>query len=258
MNGQELKYFSLQGELDLYDRVNGMPVGGMWLGDCSSIEYSPSPQKTDYKENHSGARTVGLSLFQGTEATLAITLHNVNMANWGLMLAGDEVTQATTAVVDKVLTGSTPKVGDTFLLGAYDVGSVTIEDSTPTTPKTLVLDVNYTLDPKTGRGKIINLTTGAPFVGPLLGSYTPGADVRYIKMLTNTEREKWIHISSKNTAVTGMPRMGFDFYLAKILPSSIQFINEARGEAVLNCTILGDPTKQVDGDFGQFGRAVMF
>ncbi|MFT3758976.1 hypothetical protein [Thauera sp.] len=258
MNGQELKYWSLQGTVDFFNRVNGMPVGGNWLGDCSSIQFEPSPQKEDFKENHTGFRTVGLSMYQGVEATIAITMHNVNTTNWELILGGDKVAQDTTAVVDKELTPTALAVGMTFLLGAFDVGAVTIEDSTPAGAKTLTLGTNYTLDAKTGRGQIIDLTAGGPFVGPLLGSFTPGADVSYIKMLSNTEREQWIHISGKNTAVQGMPRMAFDFYYAKVLPASMQFINESRGEAVLNCTVLGDPTKPADGDLGVFGRAVMF
>ena len=256
MNGEQLKYWSLQGTVDLFDRVNGEPRDGAWLGDCSSIEYNPEPQKEDFKENWSGARTVGLSMFQGVQATLAITMHNINSRNMELMFGGDLVAQAVDAVTDKVISGATPVVGQTFLLGAFDVNAVTIEDSTAGMPKTLTLGVNYTLEAKTGRGQLIELTTGGPFAGPLKASFTPGT-VKYVKMLTNTEREKWIHISSRNTAVVGQPRMAFDFYLAKLLPSSVQFINESRGEGVLNCTLLGDPTKQADGDLGIFGRAVM-
>lgn len=257
MNGEALKYWSLQGTVDLFDRVDGLPQSGMWLGDCSSIEYSAEPQKTDFKENWSGSRTVGLSLFQGVEAQLAITLHNINSRNLELMFAGDLVAQATDAVVDKQISGATPAAGDVYLLGAFDVTALTLTDSTPTTPLALTLDTNYRVDTKTGRVEILDLTIGGPFVGPVLASFTPGT-ASYVKMLTNTEREKWIHVSSKNTAAPGMPRMAFDFYLAKLLPTSFQFINEERGEAVLNCTILGDPTKTVDGDLGIFGRAVMF
>lgn len=256
MNGDTRRYWSLQGTVDLFDRVNGMPQTGMWLGDCSSIEYNAEPQKTDFKENWSGSRTIGLSMYQGVEASLAITMHQVSSKSLELLFGGDLVAQSTAAVVDKVISGTTLTVGDVYLLGAYDVSALTIEDSTPTTPITLTLNTHYRVDAKTGRVELLDVTTGGPLVGPLKASFTPGT-VSYVKMLTNTEREKWIHITSKNTAVTGMPRMAFDFYDAKLLPSSFQFINEERGEAVLNCTIIGDPTKTVDGDLGIFGRAVM-
>lgn len=256
MNGDNRKYWSLQGTVDLFERVNGMPQAGMWLGDCSSIEYNAEPQKTDFKENWSGSRTTGLSMYQGVEASLAITLHQVTSKTFELLFGGDLVAQSTTVITDEVFTGATPAVGDIYLLGSYDASGIAIEDSTPTTPKTLTPGVNYSVDAKTGRLEIIDLATGGPFVGPLKKTLTPGT-VSYVKMLTNTEREKWIHITSKNTAVSGMPRMAFDFYLAKMVPSSFQFINEERGEAVLNCTIVGDPTKTADGALGIFGRAVM-
>lgn len=256
MNGETLKYWSLQGTVDLCERVNGMPLGGFWLGDCSSIQYNAEPQESKYKENHTGFRTDGLVIFQGIEASIEITLHNINSRNLELLGAGDLVAQSATAVIDKPLTGATPVVGQTFLLGSFDVSAVTITDSTPAAPKTLVLGTNYQLDPKTGRGVITDLTTGGPFVGPLLADFTPG-EVSYVKLLTNTERERWIHISSKNTVVQGMPRMAFDFYRAKMLPTSLQFINEERGEAVLRCNVLGDDTKPADGALGVFGRAVI-
>lgn len=255
MNGEQLKYWSLQGTVDLMDRVGGMPVGGFWLGDCSSISYNAEPQEERFKENHSGFRTDGLVIAQGVEATLEITMHNINMRNLELMVAGDMVAQSTTAVTDKAVTGATPVVGQTFLLGSFDVTAVTIEDSTPVTPLTLTLGVNYTLDAKTGRGVITNLTTGGPFVGPLKASFTPGT-VSYVKMLTNTEREKWVHVTSKNT-VNSQARMAFDFYRGKVAPTSLQLINESRGEGVLRCALLGDDTKDADGDLGVFGRAVI-
>lgn len=255
MNGEQLKYWSLQGTVDLMDRVSGNPVGGFWLGDCSSISYSAEPQEERFKENHTGFRTDGLVIAQGVEATLEITMHNINMRNLELMVAGDTVAQDTDAVVGKVVTGATPVVGQTFLLGAFDVTAVTITDSTAVTPVELTPGVNYTLDAKTGRGVITNLTTGGPFVGPLKASYTPGA-VSWVKMLTNTERERWIHITSKNT-VNGQARMAFDFYRGKIAPTSLQLINESRGEGVLRCALLGDDTKDADGDLGVFGRAII-
>ena len=255
MNGDTRKYWSLQGTVDLFDRVGGMPQKGMWLGDCSSIEYNAEPQKTDFKESWSGSRTIGLSMYQGVEATLAITMHQVSSKSLELLFGGDLVAQDTDAVVDKVISGATLAVGDIYLLGAYDVSALTIEDSTAVTPITLTLDTHYRVDAKTGRVELLDVTTGGPLVGPLKASFTPGT-VSYVKMLTNTERERWIHITSKNT-VNGQARMAFDFYRGKIAPTSLQFINESRGEGVLRCALLGDDTKDADGDLGVFGRAII-
>lgn len=251
MNGDQTKYWSLQGTVDLMDRVNGQPVGGLWAGDCSSIEYSPSPSIETFRENHTGSRGTGLSMVTGIEATVAITMHNMSIDLLPLLFGGELVDQDTDAIVGKAVTPATLKVGMVFLLGSYDATSVSLVDSTAGTPVPLVAGTHYELDAKTGRGRLLNITG---LTGPVKVSGTPGT-VKYVKMLSNVEIEKWIHITAKNT-VNGMSRLSADFYLAKLSPASFQFINEGRGEAVLNCNIVSDPTKQIDSDLGTYGRIV--
>lgn len=251
MNGELLKYWSLQGTVDLFDRVNGEPMGGLWLGECSSIEYSPSPSSEKFPENHTGTRSTGLSMITSIEATVTIKMHNVQTDLLPLLFGGDLVAQDTDAVTGKAITPATLKSGMTFLLGMYDASSVALVDSTAGTPVPLVEGTHYELDAKTGRGRLLSITG---LVGPVKMSGTPG-EVTYVKMLSNIERVKWIHITSKNT-VNGMSRMAADFYQAKITPASFQFVHQSRGEADLVCNVESDPTKQVDGDLGTFGRIV--
>ena len=252
MNGEDLNYWSLQGEFNLHEIVNGFPGAGFWLGDCSSIEYSATPETEKFKENHSGTRGTGYTQYNGTEAQLTITLHNANTKQLTLLLGGDTQAQDPAAVVDELLI-ATPVVGQMLLLGGLDVSAVVIKDSTPTTPKTLTAGVNYTINPKTGTLKIIDLTAGGPFVGPLTKSYTPGA-VTYVKMLTNTQRRWWARFNGLNTAQSLNDVWVGDWYQFETLPSSLQLINESRGEAVLTGTIYSDTTKPADGAWGQFGR----
>lgn len=254
MNGEVLKYFSLQGEFSLHEIVNGQPGAGRMIGECSSAEYSATPTVEKFKENTSGARGVDLVIDQGTEGTLTLTLHKVNTAQLELLLGGESFAQDTDAVADALLV-TTPEAGQRLLLGAFDVASVVIKDSTPTTPKTLTADVNYTVDPKSGSLDIIDLTTGGPFVGPLTKSFTPGA-VTYVKMLTDTQREWWGRFNGINTLGT-KPRMVYEWYRLQTSPASMQLINESRGEVVLTGTVLSDTTKSVDDEFGLFGRAVI-
>lgn len=252
MNGEDLNYWSLQGEFNLHEIVSGMPGAGFWVGDCSSIEYSATPEIQKFKESHTGTRGTGLSLDQGAEAQLSITLHNVNTKQLTLLLGGDTQAQDTTAVVDELLI-ATPEVGQVLLLGALDVSAVVIKDSTPVTPKILTAGTNYTVNAKTGVVKIINLTTDGPFVGPLTKSFTPGV-VTYVKMLTNTQRQWWARFNGINTA-QGLNHVWVgDWYKFETTPGSLQLINESRGEAVLTGTIYPDPTKQADDVWGLYGR----
>tara|TARA_R110001583_G_scaffold195522_3_gene375185 strand:- start:25602 stop:26375 length:774 start_codon:yes stop_codon:yes gene_type:complete len=255
MNGEVLKYFSLQGEFSLHEIINGLPGPGRMIGECSAAEFSATPTVEKFKENTSGARGIDLVIDQGTEGALSLTLHKVNTAQLELLLGGQTHLQDTTAVADELLV-ATPEVGQRLLLGAFDVASAVIKDSTPSTPKTLTVDVNYTIDPKTGTIDIIDLTTGGPFVGPLTKSFTPGTDITYVKMLTDTQREWWGRFNGINTLGT-KPRMVYEWYRLQTSPASMQLINESRGEVVLSATVLSDTSKAVDDEFGLFGRAVI-
>lgn len=256
MNGEDLQYFSLQGEFSLHPIVNGQPGPGRFVGECSSIEYGATPTIEKFKENTTGLRGIGMVMDQGTEGELTVTMHNVNTDQLELILGGDIEAQSTTAVVDAPLV-TTPAVGQRLLLGAFNVSSVVIKDSTPGTPLVLTPDVNYRVDVKTGTVDIIDLTTGGPFVGALTYSLTPGA-LNYIKLLTNTQREFWARFNGINTeAKPTKSRMVFEWYRFQASPSSIQMINESRGEVVLTGTLLADATKPGDGPFGPFGRAAI-
>lgn len=250
----ELRYQSFQCKIFLGERLaNGEPGPLLWVGDNSQCQFGAEPQTEEFKENWSGNRGVALVLDQGTDATLSLNLLQANNRNLMIATGGEEVTQDVDAVVGRVIAATLPEVGQHLLLRALKVSALTITDSTPTTPKTLTKDVNYREDLAAGSVEILDATTDGPFVPPLLANFTPG-ELKYIKLLSKTDREFWVRAVGVNTAKAGRPRFVADWYRWKPTPASLDLISESRTEIPLTGSVLQDDTKEFDAELGYFGR----
>lgn len=252
-----LRYASFQGRILLGERrSDGKPPLLRWVGDNSSAEFSFSPNVQRYRENWTGNRTTALTMTEELTASLNTTLLQINNRNLQLLLQGDEHNQDTDAVTGHVIADTLPVAGDIVLLGAFDLTNVVITDSS-VTPKTLELGTNYLLNAKAGQIEILDMDTDGPFVAPLKAAFTPG-EIKYVKMLTTSEKEWWLRVEGKNTAVAGHPQCIVDFYRWKSAPTTgMPMINPQRLEAQVQGELMIDDTKAVDDEFGQFGRMVL-
>lgn len=251
------QYLSLQGEIILYSRdASGNPATGFWVGDASEASFKLNESKTDYAENFTGNRATGLTLYQNVVSGFDFKALQLNTKLLTEIFRGAEVTQSTTPVTGKTisdLTG-TLKVGDRFQLGAEGVSAVTIKDSTGT-PKTLTANTNYELDATTGRVKILDATTGGPYVLPLVADFTPGTNNTSIKLLSGTRKEFHLSLVGVNTAVAGSPKGVLDLYRYQFtLPAETAMINSARAEMQISGSVLVDSLKPASGALGQYGR----
>lgn len=252
-----LEYFSGQGKIYLGKRLpSGLPGPLAWVGDAL-MEFGFTPNETKFKENWTGQRGDALKLPGETEANLQITFLQFNRDNFVIATRGAVVTQGVTPVVDREISATLPVVGDVLLLNAFGVSSVTIEDSTSGTPKTLTPDVNYRLDAKAGQIEIIDLTSGGPFVGAFKASFTPSA-VEFVKMMSGSGDEYWVRFVGINTVPGALyPHVTADFYRWSPPPSETMSLiqdGQSRLEAPLAGSRLADATKTASDDFGFFGR----
>ena len=248
------EYVSLQGEIILHERdSSGNPLTGFWVGDANNATFKAETNETKYKENYSGKRATALTVENEIVTGFDFTFLQLHTKNLAELFRGEEVAQSTSAVTNKVISGDTLAVGDRLMLGAEEVSAVTIEDSTGT-PKTLTAGTNYEIDLVTGRIKILDLTTGGPFVGPLKADFTPGAS-NSVKLLTGVKKQFWLSLVGVNTVVSGQPKGVLDLYKFEFsLPAAFAVINDTRGEFAVSGSVLSDALKSASGALGQIGR----
>lgn len=254
----DAQYFSGQGKLKIADRLpNGQPDAFRWLGDVSDVTQTTDEKTTDYNENFSGNRTKALSLKQGLSGKITCKILQVNKAQYDFLFRGLDSVQASGTVTGHVVgsAGGTLAVGQSYSLDAFKVSAVTVKDSTGS-PITLTPGVNYVLDGDFGSIDILDVTTGGPFVMPLVIDYTKAA-VTGTTMFTAPVKDYWIKFEGKNTAVAGYPKVVAEWYKARPTPvKQSALINDGRGEYDVEFDILIDTTKSATGPFGQFGRIV--
>lgn len=254
-----LEYFS--GQAKIYAgqrRSNGMPGPLRWVGDAL-MEFGFTPNETKFKENFTGQRGDGLVLPGDTEANLTVTFLQFNNENFAMASRGEEVAQDVDPVTGRVIAEALPNVGEFLSLQAFNVSAVTVTDSTGS-PKTLVADTNYRLHAKSGDVEILDLTTGGPYVAPLLAGLTPGA-VDFIRMMSGSAREYWIKAVGVNT-VPGATFKNFvaEFYRWSPPPSeSLSLIQDgqSRLESPIAGSVIADTTKTASDEFGYYGRLAM-
>lgn len=257
-----MDYLSGQGRLLLAPRLpSGMPGAFRWVGDVNPFEAGASQDRVTVNESYTGNRGVALDLGRNLQVTLSATLKQLDSAgeNAKLLMLGEDAAQASGSVTNETISPATGtlEVGNIFMLGAFDVSSVVIKDSTGT-PKTLTAGVNYQLNGKAGQIEILDATTGGPYVLPLTSDYT-GADAAVVKVYSAASVEYWVRFEGVNTAVSGNPAVVADFYRWRPSPATqMALINDETAEFPIEGSILLDTTKTASGAFGQYGRMITF
>ncbi len=253
------QYFNGQGKIYIGARdSNGNALAMKYLGNSPEFKFALEEEILEHKESTSGLRLTDVRLTTELKASTSMTLEQLDTDNLNLMLFGATNTQATSAVTAEVLLGSTtPAVGDTYLFASQNVAAVVIKDSTGS-PKTLVNGTNYEVNTATGQITILDLTTGAPFVGPLKADYTRTGATVQTKLFGSAAIEYWLRFAGVNTAVSGSPAVMVDLYRVRLSPTAeMGLITDDVAQFALAGSVLADQTKTQAGAFGQFGRMVM-
>lgn len=255
-----LQYFNGQGKVDIAPASGGAPSTAFrWMGNAPAFKFLPEATVGEHKESYTGNKAIDLRIRSELKASIEITFEQIDTENLKLIGVGETVTQSTSPVSAESLVGSTtPAIGQVFYLANVDVSSLVITDSTGS-PKTLVLNTNYSADTKTGRIELLDVTTGGPYTGPLKAAYTPAAASR-VKLFTAATTEYWVQFSGVNTAVSGSPKVKAEFYRVSFDPAEFDFITDGDQPAqfTIRGTALIDSTKTASSAFGQLGRMDQF
>lgn len=245
-------YYYGQGRISIAirDALTGVPGAYRWVGDVSALTVKLATEKVEHKESHSGQRGLARSFPIGKTATIDMTLHQIDTDNLSLALYGTSTSTIGGTVTAEALPADLV-VGDEVRLANPGVSALVLTDSTPTTPKTLVLDTDYTVDPAFGRITILNITG---LVQPFQAAYTYAAR-KAVGMFTTGQPNIALRYEGVNLAENNAPVLT-EFY--KVAPDPLQELalittgNDVAGMAITAAVLL-DSNKPAGGALGQFG-----
>lgn len=237
--------FSGVGLVDLYPRLPGGTQGiGRFVGNCPKLSIRFDPKAVERNSAMDTSRGPLRRMTQATGATIELTSDEFNKKNFALAVGGriDSVT-ASTALTHASETGMV--VGDLIALPDKNVSNVVVTDSTGS-PKTLAAD-QYELDAFAGSIKLLDITTGGPYVQPFHVAYDKGA-VAVIAGLAVTELEQWLVL--RGTNVDTGERGILDVYRARFPASQvIDFLSNDYVDFTFTGTVLQD-TGRLAADVG--------
>lgn len=205
------------------------------------------------KESESGQALVDLRYETEKNVTVEFALREIDLDVWAKVMRGLKSTIAAGTVTAEVL--PTIAVGDYVRTAKPKISSVVMKDSTGT-PKTLVAGTNYSIqDANAGSIKILDLTSGGPYVAPYKLDYS-NALATNLNLLTQASVEYWFRFEGLNT-LNGNALTLVELYRVQFDPPA-EF--EIKGEAPALLSISGsalyDESKVSDTVLGQFGRIV--
>lgn len=250
-------YFRGQGKLYVGTRdALGNPQAMRWVGNVPELKLGLQVDSIEHKESYSGQSLTDLKIVKGKSTSLNFTLEDFNKDNLALAIYGAAMSVASgTAITGEVL-GGTPAVtalavGQVFAAAKRNGTAITVKDSTGTA-KTLVKDVNYTIDPASMTITLIDVTTGGPFTGPLKVDYTPGVSTE-IGMFNTPQTDLFMRFVGMNTADSGKA-VTVDLYKVSLNPTKeLSFITDDLAQLQIEGAALLDALKPVSSELGQFG-----
>lgn len=245
--------FSGVGKIGAFTRTAAGAKGlGFMLGNCPKFEVGATPNSVERNSSMEPTRSPLRRMTQATAMAVTLATDEFNKKNVELVTQGrvDEVAAEAVTTITKVLpTGAV--VGSVLAADDLNVTDVVIEDSTGS-PKTLTLNVNYTLDAFSGQAELVDVTTGGPFVQPFKFKHKKGA-VTVVAGMAVGARELWL--SAALTNVDDLSRGHVDVYRVRLDPASvIAYINSDYNDFELKGSALVDTTKLASAVGGQIYR----
>lgn len=245
--------FSGVGKVGAFARTAGGLKGlGYMLGNCPKFEVGATANAVERNSSMEPTRSPLRRMTQATALAVTLATDEFNKKNVALVTQGrvDEVAaDAVTTITKTCPTGAV--VGSVLATDDMNVTDLVVKDSTGS-PKTLTLDVNYTVDLFSGQVELIELSTGGPFVQPFKLEHKRGA-VSVVAGLAVGSQELWL--SAALTNVDDLSRGHVDVYRVRLDPASvIAYINADYNDFELKGTALVDTSKTAAAVGGQIYR----
>lgn len=251
--------FQGRGTTYLSERVSDTQLGKP-IPICQD-EFSVSLTTENFEHiNKCGA--VDVPDYRGTKSVSGeITLTFTDVANKKLAIAMlGTVTAAAggTSSVTNETTSEDIEADDVWFVGQLEqhraLTAVVITDSA-SSPATLALNTNYTVDAATGKITFVNV---AGFTQPFQIDYTH-QDPASVSFLSAAQKEYFARFEGINKANSNA-KGSVELYRVRFDPAqNADFLSDELQIMSLKGTVLADSTKDVDDtEYGQFGRRVGF
>jgi hypothetical protein len=254
-----MPYFRGQGKLlaGLRDGSTSNPLSLRWVGNCPEMKVSFSTTKLEHKESWSGNMLTDVQVITEKKAAFSCVLEEWNKENLAFLFNGvaADLTGTTPVTNQPILGSTTLAVGQFFRLPRRNLSAVTIKDSTGS-PKTLVANTNYKLYAKEGMIEILDITTGAPWTGPLTADYTPAVSSE-VAMFNAPAQDMWFRFLGMNMSNNGVPVVIDLFKVQLDAAKEFSVIGDDIAKFPLEGTVLMDSLRPSNDILGQFGNVTI-
>lgn len=244
------EYLSLQGSSHLAKIVDGKPVAMRELGNQTSVQLKISTETFPINETKTGKRGTIKTVTKSRDIELELKLDEQKREDIALAFQAEPLKTSGRTITDEVL--PTLKVGDDAKLEGFNVSQLTITDSTPSTPKTLVLNTDYSVELEAGMVKLLK-TDG--ITQPLKASYTEG-DIESNVFFTLPDGAEYRYLFKGINSLDNKRVMVELWKFQPVVDSTLDLINDELGELSIKGKANLDNDKSQDPKLGAFGRIV--
>lgn len=227
-------YYPYLGSGKIYARVAGAPAGLMEMGNASKLELAIKEDKQKLKDFTKPGGGTYASVSRISEATLSMTLNDLNKTNVARAIFGTESAVAGAAVLDEVVTAYKGALvplahpNPTALV-------VTLEAGTPT----YVANVDY----EVRASGLYIIPTGAIADAASLKVDYSYASYHKVEAMTSTAITLELHFEGLNEANSGKPVV-VDVYRAQLSPTkALSLLGDKFADLQVEAEVLADTSK---------------
>lgn len=237
-------YYPYLGSGKIYARAAGAAAGLIEIGNASKLELAVKEDKQKLKDYSKPGGGVYATVSRVSEATLQMTLNDLNKTNVARAVFGTESAVAGATVVDEVVTAYKGAIAP---LLHPNPTAVTVTDTAGTT--TYVANTDY----EVRAGGIFIIAAGAiTNAQSLKVDYTHG-DYDKVEAMTSSAITLELHFEGLNEANSGKPVI-VDIYRAQLSPTkALSLLGDKFADLEVEAEVLAD-TSKVGAGISQYFR----
>lgn len=228
-------YYPYLGSGKVYARLVGASAGLLDMGNASKLEISVKDDKQKLKDFSKAGGGTYASVSRISEATLSMTLNDLNKGNVTRALFGTSSTVAGATITDEAVTAYKAAI---IPLAHPNPTSLTVKDSA-TGLVTYVANTDY----EVRAGGIYIITAGAITDAQALKVTYTYASYDKVEAMTSASLLIELHFEGLNEANSGKPVI-VDIYKAQLSPTkALSLLGDKFADLSIEAEILADTTK---------------